>query len=432
MPHFEKMLYDNAQLARAFLFAYQVTHSAQYRETLERLFNWIECELTDPAGGFYTGLDADSEGEEGRFYVFESNELQDALPKEEAEAASLYYDIRPEGNWEGRNVLWAPRSAIEVATELGIDEATLRDRLLSATLRLFKLRATRSRPLTDDKIVAGLTGLTVSAFAEAGRILDNHHYVEVAEKAARFVLGTMLRDDGRLWRAARLGTVGQVAMLDDYAYMAEGLLALYETTGRSTHIHSAERLIQQLITDFFDEETQRVYQSPLKHEPLLLRMAEAHDGPLPNATAVAADVLVRLSYHLDRREWREKALTLVQAHGLAAQRFPRGHTDLLRVARAIAEPRTIIVMVPGKNSQTTESLRRACMKRALPGHVLAILPQQPSSDDLALPLFQGRTATTEEPHVYVCHDNTCEVPVQTVKDFENHLQLPLVRQIRPA
>jgi uncharacterized protein len=425
VPHFEKMLYDNAQLAKAFLFAYRVTNSDGYRDTLERLLDWMEAELGDPRGGFYTGLDADSEGEEGRFYLFDWNELQQVLPQQAAEAVCLYYDVSPEGNWEGRNVLWTPRSRSDVARQVGIDETVLNQHLSSARVQLRRLRASRPRPPTDDKILAGQTGLALSAFAEAGRVLDNRHYLEIAEKAARFVLRTLLGHDGRLVRAARQDKVGQPAMLDDYAYFAEGLLTLYEATGQVPHLLAADRLAHRLISDFFDDETQRVYLTPAHHETLILRLAQAHDSQQPNATAVAAEVLARLSDHFARPEWRELALTLIQAHGEAVQRFPRGHTDLLRVARGVSGPRTTIVVVPGSDVEASEALWRACAQRTFPGQTLAVLPRHPSVEDPTLPLFEGRTTPQSQPRVYICRNDHCEPPVQTVEGVEKALPMPL-------
>ena len=171
VPHFEKMLYDNAQLAKAYLYAYRITGSLLHRNVLENLLGWVERELTDPRGGFYTGQDADSEGVEGRYYVFDWQEVVDALPEAQAELFTRYYDIRPEGNWEGTNVLWTPKSSALVAAELGIDEQRLVQQLESARERIRAVRAARQRPLTDDKIIAGQTGLMASAFAEAGRVL---------------------------------------------------------------------------------------------------------------------------------------------------------------------------------------------------------------------------------------------------------------------
>jgi uncharacterized protein len=424
IPHFEKMLYDNAQLAKAFLFAYRVTRAESYRDTLERLLKWIETELGDPGGGFYTGLDADSEGEEGRFYLFDWNELRQALPPQAAEAVRLYYDIKPEGNWEGHNVLWTPRSRSDVARQLGVDEAILNQQLLSARDQLNRLRAARPRPQTDDKILAGQTGLALSAFAEAGRVLDDRHYLGVAEKAAQFVLHTLLGDDGRLVRVARLDKVGQPAMLDDYAYLAEGLLTLYEATGHADHLLAAERLTQRLISDFYDNETQRVYHSPAQHEALLLRLAEGQDGQLPNPTAIAAEVLVRLSDHCARPEWRQLALTLIQAHGKAAQRFPRGHTDLLRVARYVFDSPTKIIVVPGTDIEASQAVWRACAQRTFAGQTLAFLPEQLSAVHCKLPLFEGRTTIQSEPQVYICRDQHCEAPVHTVADVDKVLPMP--------
>ena len=191
-------------------------------------------------------------------------------------------------------------------------------------------------------------------------------------------------------------------------------------------LRAAEKLTARLVSDFYDEATQRVYQSPKHHEPLLLRIAEAHDGPLPNATAIAADVLARLSDHCGRPEWRERAMELVNAHGKVAERLPRGHSDLLRVARSLNEPRTMIVMVPGSDLEANAALRAGCFACHWPGQLLALLPEQPQSADLALPLFQGRTAIEPRPRVFVCRDTYCEAPVHSTDALRSLLQRPAV------
>jgi uncharacterized protein YyaL (SSP411 family) len=411
VPHFEKMLYDNAQLAKAYLDAFRVTGLASHRTTLESLFDWVLRELTDPDGGFYTGQDADSDGEEGRYYVFDWHEVTESLAADEVDVFTRYYDVRPEGNWEGTNVLWTPNPLAQVAADLGLDEETAMLRLASARERLTAIRTTRQRPLTDDKIIAGQTALMASAFAEAGRLLGNDRYIETARRALHFVTHAMTDGHGGLQRCARQGKVGQPAQLDDYTYTTDGLLALYESTGDSELLHEAERFATKIQADFYDSTTQRVYHTPAEHEILPIRIGEAHDGALPNSTSVAAEVFARLSYHCGRPDWLAFAQTLVNAHGEAAQRVPRGHTDLLRVARALNAPRTIVVLVPGTDQRATDALRAACFRFYRHGQVLAFFPDRPRDTDLNLPLFQGRTTVGTSPRVFVCRDDYCEAPV---------------------
>ena len=421
IPHFEKMLYDNAQLAKSYLFAYQVTKNIEYRRTLEGILDWVSSELAAPEGGFYTGVDADSEGEEGRFYTFTWDEIQIVLPRQEAEQFCLCYDIRPEGNWEGSNVLWTPRPLSDVATELGADESKLRDDLLQARRKLLTTRSSRPRPLTDDKVLAGQAGLMIGAYAEAGRVLLEPRYIEMAESAAQFVIGRMLNDNGQLSRAARQGKTGQPAMLDDYAHLADALVDLYEATGRARYLQVARTLAERMLSDFFDDATQRLYHSPERHEPLLLRIAEAHDGPTPNSTAIAANVLTRLSFLLVRPDWQNDVETILSAHGQAAAKFPRGNCDLLRVARDAAGPHVTLVLIPGQDEAANAAIRRACLQHYRPSHTLALLPDNPGPDELSLPLFAGRLHDEALPKAYVCRDDYCSAPVQTVEDLERTL-----------
>ncbi len=421
VPHFEKMLYDNAQLAEAFLHAYQITKNESYRTTLEGILQWVKSDLMAPEGGFYTGMDADSEGVEGRYYAFTWDEVHSALPEVEAQAFSLCFDIRPEGNWEGTNVLWTPRPLAKVAGELEIDELTLAERLSRAKYTLLQTRRMRAPPLTDDKVLAGQTGLMLGVFAEAGRVLSRPKYVEVAERAAQFAFSRMSDETGQLSRAYRQGKAGQPAMLDDYAYLADGVLKLYETTGRAHHLLSAQMLVEKLISDFFDETTHRLCHSPMQHERLLLRIAEAHDGPTPNSTAVAVAAMTRLSFLLERPDWRNKGEAILHAHGQAAQKHPRGHCDLLRVAREAAQPQLVIVMIPGTNDAANDAMKRAIVEQRRPGQVLAFLPENPGPSELHLPLFRNRVETHPLPQIYVCSDSFCSTPVQTTTDLERTL-----------
>jgi len=421
VPHFEKMLYDNAQLARAYLFAYHKTKNKSFRLTLEGIFGWVETEMTSPDGGFFTSIDADSEGEEGRFYSFSWDQVHEVLDKNEAELVCRAFDVRPEGNWEGTNVLWIPGKLDQFADEWGLTETALASQLATLKVKLLEVRATRQRPLTDDKILAGNTGLMLGAFARAGRVLGNLHWVEMAERAAQFVLGRMTAGNGRLLRVYRQGQCGLPAMLEDYAYLAEGLIDLYEATGHASHLRSAESLAQTMLEDFYDPEHARLFHGPATREALPFRAAEGHDGPTPNATAVAATVLARLSGHFDRPQWRSRATSLLSAYGKAASQSPRGHCDLLRAARLCQDSLLSVVYVPGSNLAENEALWQACREQLDAAIQLAHLPQDAGLQERQLPLFVGRVSDGEHPSVYVCQDSTCSAPVHAREELERLL-----------
>jgi len=421
VPHFEKMLYDNAQLAASFLFAYQETKDEIFCASLQALFDWVQTEMTSPDGGFYTSLDADSDGEEGRFYTFSWDEVHAALDANETELACRHFDIRPEGNWEGTNVLWEPGSVRQLAEELGLTETAFASRLATIKAKLLEARAVRSRPLTDDKILAGHTGLMLGAFAQAGRVLGNSRYVQVAIRAAQFVSEKMLASDGRLHRVYRRGQCGVPAMLEDYAYLAEGLVQLYEATGIAAHLRLAETLAVRLLEDFYDAEHGRLYHSPDTHEGLPFRATESHDGATPNATAIAVMVLARLSVLLARPQWRSQALGIVAAHGRAITRSPRGHCDLLRAARLCQEPLTSVVLVPGTDSAESEALWTS-LGAGLDSSILWIhLPKDAGPLEVGLPLFSGRISGASRPSIYLCRGETCSLPVHTKDDFHQLL-----------
>ncbi len=344
------------------------------------------------------------------------------LPSDLAEVTCLFFDIRPEGNWEGSNVLRTPRPLSKLAKELGVEAGLLAQRLSHARLQLLEARERRPRPLTDDKVLAGQTGLMLGAYAQAGRFLSKPEYVGTAKRAAQFVLERMVDDSGRLSRAARRGKCGQPAMLEDYAYLAEGLLDLYEATGLARYLLAADSLARHLLDSYYDNAARRLYHSPNEHEPLLFRVAEAHDGQTPNATATAADVLMRLSLLLGHAVWRETAQSALYAHGEAAMRFPRGHCDLVRVARSIREPCIIVAVIPGADETANQAIWRACAEDRRHRILLAWLPKDAGPEERALPLFTGRLHDDSKPHVHVCLDDYCSAPVHSVDGMRRQLE----------
>ncbi len=347
--------------------------------------------------------------------------VHEALAADQAELICQVFDVRPEGNWEGTNVLRTRRPLDEFASDLGLHATTLATRLSQAKSRLLDARNARARPLTDDKVLAGQSGLMLGAYAQAGLALDKPDYVTSAQRAADFVLEQMVGATGRLARASRRGVSGQPAMLEDYAYLADGLIDLYEASGLARYLLAADSLARQLLDDFYDPTTQRLYHSPNVHEPLPFRVAEGHDGQTPNATAVAAVVLTRLSLLLERTAWRDIAEAILNAHGQTVADVPRGHCDLIVASQAVRGPHRIIVFVPGSNDAANRALWRACADAAAHRTLLARLPESPGPEELSLPLFADRLRETVEPTVYLCRDSDCSLPVHSIADLQRAL-----------
>src|SRR5438445_638126 len=309
VPHFEKMLYDNAQLARVYLEGFQATGEGLYRRVATETLDYVLREMTDPAGGFYSATDADSEGEEGKFFVWTPAEVREALGPEGEELARrfcAYYDVTEGGNWEGRSIPNAPRALDDVARELGIAPAELEGSLGDARARLYEARKRRVPPGLDDKVLTAWNGLMISALAEGFRALGDQRYLEAARRAADFLLGALRRPDGGLLRTWRRGRAHLDAYLEDYAFFAEALVDLYEAGGAPKYLEEAASLADRIRKDFAAEEG-GFFSTGRGHESLIVRPREGHDGAIPSANAAAAMALARLSYHLDRPDLREAA-----------------------------------------------------------------------------------------------------------------------------
>ena len=339
VPHFEKMLYDNAQLARAYLEGLQVTGDDFYGRIATETLDYVLREMTDPAGGFYSATDADSEGEEGKFFVWTPGEVRAALGPDGEELARrfcAYYDVTEAGNWEGRSILNAPRPMAAVARELGIDPAELERSLADARARIYEARSKRVPPARDDKVLTAWNGLMISALAEAFRVMDDPRYLAAARRAADFLLSTLRRPDGRLLRTWRAGRAHLDAYLEDYAFLAEALVDLYEASGTSRYLDEAAALAGRIREDFAAEEG-GFFSTARGHEPLIVRPREGHDGAIPSANAAAAMALARLSYLLDRPELREDAVRAIRAWGKPIARQPRSFAKSLAVVDFLLE-----------------------------------------------------------------------------------------------
>ncbi len=304
VPHFEKMLYDNALLARVYLHAWQVTGNPLYRRITEETLDFVARELRHEAGGFYSSYDADSEGEEGKFYVWSADEIR----RELGEDAALFcaaYDVTDRGNWEGQNILNMSRPLATVAEEFNMDPAEAAQRLAAARAHLYDVRTKRVWPGLDDKVLTAWNGLMLAAFAEAGVALNRPDYTAIAEQNAEFLRDTLRRVDGRLLRTWKAGSEARYnGYLEDYAYLADGLLALYQSTLDVRWFVWARELADSLLTHFIDDEDGGFFDTSDDHEDLLHRPKELQDNATPSGNAMASGVLLKLALLTgDGRYW---------------------------------------------------------------------------------------------------------------------------------
>ena len=416
VPHFEKMLYDNALLTRVYLEAYQVTGSPHYKTVAEETLGFILNEFTSEEGAFFSAQDADSEGVEGKFYVWSPEEINALLPPEQAKAFCLPYDITEEGNWEGKSIPHTPVPLSDTAEKLNMDESTLEKSLQEARKLLYSERAKRPIPGIDDKVITAWNGMMISAMAEGYRVLGHQQYADAACAAAAFIKTTLTDAEGRLLRTYRAGKAHLTACLEDYAYLCEGLVDLYEACGDPAHLQWAEDLGQQILRDFSSEEGDGFYNTAAYHETLIVRRKEGTDGATPAANSVAASALARLSFHGNHPDFYEHALKAVEAFGKSIGRFPRAFSKALCVVDFLLEgPVQLAWAGP---LEATIPLRRAASKHYLPNRVIA----HESNSKQRHPLLHERPALNNDATLYLCRDFVCQTPITEASDISAALE----------
>ena len=418
VPHFEKMLYDNALLARVYLHAWQVTGKPLYRRIVEETLDFVVAELRDESGGFYSSYDADSEGEEGRFYVWSATEIEQLL-NEDADLFMVYYDVTEGGNWEGHNILNIKRDPEEVAAELDMDVVEMEEILAAARARLYDLRAERVWPGLDDKVLTAWNGLMLAAFAEAGRILKRDDYTEVAEQNASFLYETMRRKNGRLLRTWKAdGNAKYNAYLEDYAYLADGLLALYQNTFDEKWFIWARELAEIMLAHFTDEANGGFYDTSDDHEDLFQRPKDIQDNATPSANAMAAQVLLKLSlYTGDGRYW-DIAEKMTAAMSEWMVRAPTGFAHWLCAAAFIMGEPQEVAIAGEPDAADTQALLEVVNKEYRPNVVVAV-----GTDGEHVALLGERPLHENKATAYVCRRFVCQQPVTEPEALRQQLGL---------
>ncbi len=346
LPHFEKMLYDNAQLLDAYAAGYAMSGDEAYRRTAARAFEWLHREMTDEAGGFYSAIDADSEGAEGKFYIWTAEQIEHALDGPTAALFIDAYGVQHDGNWtdeasgerQRSNVLYLPRPLRETARAHDMDEPTLLARLDAARQKLLAVRDRRARPHLDDKVLAAWNGLMIAGLARAGEVFDEPAYLDAARRAADFAIKTLADDHGDLRRVYRARRVSQPGYLDDYAYLADGLIALHRATGEQRYAHAARRVAERMIDRFADTERGGFYYTHDGHDAMLFRSKNPQGGGnLPHANAIAAHALLKLSRLTGESRYADLAERTVKLFAAQIVEQPYASEDLLIVAMALMD-----------------------------------------------------------------------------------------------
>ncbi len=409
VPHFEKMLYDNALLAKTYLEAYQLTKRPRYREVVCEILDYVLRDMTAPDGGFYSATDADSEGVEGKFFVWTPAQVSAALGnEEEARRLCVSYDITEQGNWEHHSIPNRLRPIEAVANDLGLTVEELTASMRHALPRLYRARSLRVPPALDDKVITAWNGMMISAMSEAGRVLGQPRYLEGARRAADFLLRCHNTESGGLLRTSRKEKAQHRAVLEDYAYLGEGLIDLYEATGEDRYLASARALADRMLSSFHDRERGGFYTTADDHEMLIARAREGADGAIPSGNAVAAMLLARLSFHDNRQDYRQAAADAIRAYGKQIARMPRAFAKSLAVVDLLTEGPVELALVGTSVQPESDRLEQVLRDSYLPNRIVARTRHTDGS--ATHPLLAGKSAVEGRPTLYVCRNFACQRP----------------------
>lgn len=415
-PHFEKMTYDNAQLALAYLHGYLVTGSTSYRRICEETLDFVLRELTHSQGGFFSSLDADSEGEEGKFYVWTQDELEGVIGSD-FEFFKAAYGIAPSGNWEGKTILQRALDDSTLAARFELEHEGLQQKLSSCHARLLGARSSRIRPTTDDKVLVMWNSLMLKAFAEAGRYLNRQDYLQIAIRNARFLLGN-LYVNGRLHRSWREGQAKHNAYLEDHAGLILALLALYQSDPNTEWYLSALKLADEMVEHFADPNG-GFFDTRDDHETLLVRPKDIQDNATPSGNALAATALLELAAYGDRMEWRDLAEEMLSSVYGAMLRYPTAFAQWLCAADFAVGPSREVAIIGDLQRTETKELLNTLWKTFRPRQVTAISNYPPGPDAPAL--LKDRSLLNDLPTAYVCRGFVCQQPVNSPKEMETQL-----------
>ena len=424
VPHFEKMLYDQAMLALAYLETYQATGNTLYADTAKEIFAYVLRDLRSPEGGFYSAEDADSEGVEGKFYVWTEQELRKILPPGDADLLVRVFHIQKEGNFReeasgkslGANIFYTGRSLEDMASELNVSAQDLKKRIECARSRLFEAREKRIHPHKDDKILTDWNGLMIAALARGTQVLGEKTYADAAGSAVEFILKSMRTPDGRLLHRYRDGEAGLAAHLDDYAFMVWGLIELYEATFDARFLKTGLELNRDMLRRFWDERGGGLYFTSDDAENLIVRKKEIYDGAIPSGNAVAMLNLLRLGRFTGDTDLEDRASRLQQAFSEQVRQFPSGYTQFLCALDFSLGPAREVVIA---GSVGAKDLLDALRSRYFPNQVILLRPagQQGEEIDEVAAFAKNYVSIDGKATAYVCSGQTCKAPTTEVKEL---------------
>ena len=435
-PHFEKMLYDNSLLTVTYLEAFQATGKPFYREVVEETLGYILREMYDQQnGGFYSTQDADSEGEEGKFFVWTPDEVEQILGQADAKVFCDFYDVTDHGNFEHQNILWVKTPTDLYTKKTNIEQTDLINILSRCKKKLFDAREKRIKPGLDDKILTSWNGLMIRSMGLAYQILGDPRYLEAAETSAKFILKELVQKNGHLLRTHRAGKSHLNACLEDYSYFIAGLIELYQASFDPHWLREANRLNQIMISQFWDSQNGGFFFTGKDHPELIVRSKSAYDGATPSGASMAVHVLLRLAILLNQPDLKEKAKITFSLYDHTMKTAPSGSAQMLCGVDFLIDAPKEIAIVGNPLSEQTQEILRNIHRRFVPNKVIALLnPNTEEKQEIEelIPLLAGKTSIDGKTTIYVCQNYACQLPTTDIDDLDKLLYLskPLDIDIR--
>ncbi len=432
VPHFEKMLYDQAMLALAYLEAYQATGKEEYAKTAHEIFAYVSRDMTAPAGAFYSAEDADSEGEEGKFYLWTETEIRRVLGKSDADLFIKAFGVESGGNFTdpfgkqsaGANILRLTKPIKDLAAELKMPEADLQTRLETSRQKLFAVREKRVHPGKDDKILTDWNGLMIAAFARGAQVLDEPKYAEAARRSVDFILRNLRTSDGRVLHRYREGQATIKAHADDYAFLVWGLIELYEATFEVKYLQTALDLNRDLIKHFWDGANGGFFFTADDDEALLLRQREVEDNAIPSGNSVAMLNLLRLNRITANTELEEKAAAISRTFAGEVKQAPSGHAELMAALDFGIGPSYEVVIAGNSQADDTKAMLRALRKQFVPNKVVILKPTELKDAEITrlAEFTKYQNSRDGKATAYVCLNYNCKLPTTEINKMLELLQ----------
>jgi uncharacterized protein YyaL (SSP411 family) len=419
VPHFEKMLYDNAQLIRTYAQVFTITKEPFFKRVVEETLDYLLREMFHPEGGFYSTQDADSEGEEGKFFAWSHEEIMGILGEEAGKIFCRTYDVSDFGNFEGKNILHPILTWEQAAKFFRKERQEIERMMAEARAKLFQEREKRVRPFRDEKILTSWNGLMLSGLAEAIKVSANPRYIEAAAKTVKFIFTRMFKD-GFLLHTYKDGKSKLHGYLDDFAFLSAGLLDLYEATLERSTMEQALELSEMMIGEFWDEIDGAFFYTGKSHEQLISRTKPAFDSSVPSGNAIATQVLLRLYHYTGREDYLRRAEKILRLYYDAMEEQPFGFVHMLSALDFYLEKPKEIVLVGRKKDEATQDLLKKIHSLYLPDMTLQLVASDEPLKAIS-PLLEGKTQLGGKPTVYVCHNFTCSPPVTEWEDLRELL-----------